>query len=276
MLPNMSVPHMLASWFLTQKCTWSFDYTIILHRMFVRTLRRCCATEFCHCLYKSHQISLTVDKKISSLFVGYFLHPVDVDSITNKLYMYMYVYVMFFYQGAHPTNIRKTSMSKGFIFQLLSTSYKKRRKPQVVLEGTQIVKMWSSTSASRWESWWLTSNDHIMVFTWTKIIYLLKLHLVGLCHVCSVSLKNFLPLQLGFPWVSNNNNKKTTVETGAPARWVNCLQGFCLQRVLIDTHWTHQGMYVHLLDLQNEWWKICNRVTCMQFIHVYLHIWSYL
>ena len=143
------------------------------HRMFLRTMQRCCSTELCH---PPFQISLIVDRQeMSPLFIGY---PSSrwFRSHKNRTVLYN---THLFYQGAHPTDIRKTSMSKGFIFQLLSTSHKKRRKPQVV-EGTQM--SW------KWEVPPLQVDGKVDHSPWLGYVM----------FVVSV-LNTFLPLQTSFP-----------------------------------------------------------------------------
>jgi len=98
--------------------------------------------------------------------------------------------------------------------------------------------------------------------------------------------KPHLPLQIGF---SNNTTKKATVESEMNI-W---LIFFCWSPLLLVTHilrlqldestacrasasngfWLirteriKEYMYTYI-GSTNQWWKICNRVTCMKFINV--------
>lgn len=50
------------------------------HRMFPRTMRRCCSTQLCHCLYKSHWLSINPRCSYG------ILHPGDFDPTKTVLY----------------------------------------------------------------------------------------------------------------------------------------------------------------------------------------------
>lgn len=188
-------------------------------------------------------------------------------------------------------------MSKGFIFQLLSTSHK-----------NGCPKWWNELRCRENGKFHLCKSmgklithlkwSHRFSGTWKQTC--IFLHFTWCSSVCS-SVTTLLPFQIGLPTTTQqkilrSNLKRTYdryfllvsialshTQTQVPARWVNCLQGFCLQgrsRMKSDS------------NLGFDWYALnASRNVCTYWIYksmmkdmepvwnssmVYLRIWSYL
>ncbi len=148
--------------------------------LFLRTLRRCCATEFCHCLYKSywqnvchptipvvHDCWLLINKNILIPCLSIF-HRVSFIPVISFPHQPYCTY------PAHPFFLpRRTQQTLERLRCPRASSFSSsQRATKNVLRLSGESQMWKlCTSASRWESWSLTSNDHIILFAHEKIIY---------------------------------------------------------------------------------------------------------